>query len=553
MLKVNLEKVLSLGLILSVCLTSACAGKGDNESNQTDESTVVMTAEGTTVTEQTSAETSEETETTDVTEAVSVQNTTVDSIDGVYADWDSYLNSDVDSDDENSSSSPMLFSRYKDEFIYSYEAGSASEWVVPFTGSADYSMCDNYWYGSVRCLYGLVDKNGQIVCDPIYNEFQLTDDGLFWIFTRPEGHDFDIISFDGTVVIDGSFDFVDFYKGKIYGFDYVINQNDDTEEISEVKMYVYDYDGNELYSSSFDSSGLYVIDVIDENRMLLSSSEFGIEQGGPMDTNIADLNGNTVYPYDIYGVYLRYDGHFIQIYYDENHPNLFGNLYEINEDLSLGVNLDYIAIIDSYGNITKKHETGNAFWCAGYDRIYNLLEDQLLIYDSNGQFIEKKDLSATLSWGYEDNRFRVEDDGKLIEIFTDYDNYYIATETGEVFCDMGFYSWIDGNCVISSDGERITIMNDEFDVLFEGLRDDIVFIYGSGEYFIKKVNDEWIVFSCQNGEEILQVNSEHCDVNKLKNIYLPDEDTAVLIGEDFATMLDIDGNVVFNYNSVVLH
>ena len=322
-----------------------------------------------------------------------------------------------------------VISRLSEEHITDYTPSAEYGAVIPFMGVEN----ETYWV-SGQTLYGLVDQNGRIICDPVFDWAYYLDDGSLVVGqdvvnTKREDLDYKIgiISKDGTS-----------YTGLTYDGKYMDGKDLYlyTIESNGIKIYKYDFATAKAGSGKLlkmDTSTLYCFDRVVEERYVICEDDFDDKiyvfdgttgkdiRQGVRDIHVGRRQGNFLFAMidDVNTSVNRIssvDGKALS-------DNLYSEIFDLENDTFLlrrtekDRELPIFDIVDQDGKILTTFEDQENGICevtiAG-EYIVLQKETSMNLYDYNGKFVKKIDvenagtyysLSTEMGAALEDIRF----------------------------------------------------------------------------------------------------------------------------------------------------
>ncbi len=256
-------KMLSIAvtLALSVSLITSCSDNIGEETSVSNPSESLAAPSATTTAEVSLSEPSP-------TPEIIIENM-YDDI-HVSTNWDIYSS---EKNEEVHNHNTNIYTRLTDDFMYKYEAGTAVNGIVPYSGFKNISVVDSHAYSDDPSAedgvvefdmysYGFTDLTGRIVCDSVYCDVEYDTNG-YWLAKNQTSNKYDIYSADGEVAITDGYDTVKFYHDKIFCFNY-------SSDGQTGYAYILDFDGKHLQDEiAFECNGLKVLSILDDTHIFL--------------------------------------------------------------------------------------------------------------------------------------------------------------------------------------------------------------------------------------------------------------------------------------------
>ena len=168
---------------------------------------------------------------------------------------------------------PEVFTRLKEERITDFVPSSDYGAVIPFLGVDNET---NFVEG--QKLYGLMDQNGRIICDPVFDDAYYLEDGSLVVIKRVVGSSDDLTDYRiGLISKDGSHN-----TGLIYDSGSVYNIRSNGEfyktEKNGITLYKYDPSTGQVGSGKFlkmsDMEKMYCFEGINSDRYIRCADYF---------------------------------------------------------------------------------------------------------------------------------------------------------------------------------------------------------------------------------------------------------------------------------------
>ena len=495
-----------------------------------------------------------------------------------------------------------IFTRLQDDPIEDFITGSDYGRVFPFAGA----LKQDYGY-EYAGIYGFIDENGRIVCDPVYDSCMLYGAGFYVVEQNEcvpgDGDEINYQTKYGVVSTDGQYYSGMIYTDVFYGEDqkyYMVAEEDDTVKVTLMNMDTGRPETEKTYKvdrsgeSEFAYANLLVV-IDDRYLMYYSSWDAAVEEAyiydgttGDLVDELSDLNiigtaGNMFYSYDTGN---RYDDGCV--FYNANGERVLEKSYDWYD----AFDIDHILMghddnsgcdmVDRNGKIKASidnkngdidHFGHNGEHCVAFGY------DSVTVYNKNLEVVMTRDLHNSyeydLMYGedfyYTEFEFDVQpiihrEKNGTTELFNLETGKYGAFDKeyyGELYPDAVLLEIFGYNC----DPEWILADVEDFHIKAQGTGyASVCQDEKSGEFYIKAWEDgheeQMTVISMKTGEVVWQdrpnPRSDGLTVTYIydgKIVYETFNGSLTQYAPTYTTstmMLDQDGNVIFLYNSVMI-
>ncbi|MBO4649606.1 MAG: substrate-binding domain-containing protein [Clostridiales bacterium] len=472
-----------------------------------------------------------------------------------------------------------VYTRASDEPIMDFVPGDYGA-IFPFMGAYQYGIGGCHQY-----LYGFVDAQGKIICDPIFSYIERMGDGMYKVWRndkKPEGQ-VGIISQNGASFTDAIYDRFFIIDG-VYTFANI--------EKNGMQIFIFDESNGKVIEGPFlkmnDTSALYCFSTIINDRYIICENEVD-EEYFVFD----GYTGEDIYK-KLFGDQRPWKfGHMFEIYKDDMSTvdkviDIEGNVlfsdpdcglrYVSNEIFAYGSpESDEWKILNKDGKVlatidnTAHDITG---FSASDDYVLVIHTDIVYVYDANMELLALIDIpNNTYAYALErpwDYYAKPIGTGKTDPIIASSDGQNMKlinlTTTKSVVCPTSDYTnWYQmPGVVIKRDGDEWMILDSsDFHVIADGT--------GFTEFFVDNVTQKYYmtirnsilnsslqIIDVATGETVLEdlpnplnERMEIRSINDGKIYYETQYPNDQLFGTPRGyTIVDMKGNVVFRYNGL---
>ena len=473
-MKRNSLKVLSM-ILMSCMIMSSCSSSKRREIKVRNKQAPDPTEE--TVVDETTDETDE------TFEPQSPAVTTIPADAPVAVDWDNYQAPEKKQD---------KYTRISDDPITDFVPSGEYGMIYPFLASRGNSAyVDEYETGiSYHGFesYGLCDKEGRIVCDPVFSNAYVINDSIILVYKNDGEKDkYGFISIDGSK-----------YTGLIYDHIYYLD-GENMCALANGRISVIDPDLNVLTDKPFN------IDLYNSDDLKEMAEEYGIELEKE-NISIIRFYDESHFLFDYYGETFIADldtGNMVNCYwaYYEGNVIVLGD-YEafyladiegnpISDDyLRLVYMSDFPIFEDANGNYVGMDRQGNVVYEFGKsDSLYSYSYDECFIVcnDENDCYVFDMDFNLIKEYGHAKFLFSYEWTGK----------YWDTNKEPYLLMD-------DGDIINALTGETV----------YEDAKEDVEIIYVSDDLIV--CQDSYAVY-VSNGDEFIGNSYDFKELIDLQN------------------------------------
>lgn len=490
-------------------------------------------------------------ETTDETfEPQSPEVTTIPADAPVAVDWDNYQAAEKKQD---------IYTRISDDPITDFVPSDEYGMIYPFLASRSNSAyVDEYETGiSYHGFesYGLCDKEGRIVCDPVFSNASVINDSIILVYKNDGEKDkYGLISIDGSK-----------YTGLIYDHIYYLN-GENMCALANGRISVIDPDLNVLTDKPFN------IDLYNSDDLKEMAEEYGIELEKENisimrfydeshflfyylgETFLADLDtGNMVRCYGAcYGGDVIVLGDYGAFYLADINGNPISDdyetmLYSADFPIFEDANGNYVGM-DRQGNVVYEFGTSDSIYSYSYDECFIVFDDDdCLVFDMDFNLIKEYGHAKYLFsyewtgkyWDTNKEPYLLLDDGDIINAFTGETVYEDAKEDVErIYVSDDLIVCQDNYAVYVSNGDEYSGMIYDFEVSVD---------IQTGKVFIAEYNDDNKTMTLHD-----LTDDKEIDIYTVPYIYRMNicDGKCIMYGEDVTLGFDINGDepqVIFRY------
>ena len=532
-MKRNSLKVLSL-LLMSCMIMSSCSSSKRRDIKVRNKQATDPTEE--TVVDETTDETDE------TFEPQSPAVTTIPADAPVAVDWDNYQAPEKKQD---------KYTRISDDPITDFVPSDEYGMIYPFLASRGNSAyVDEYETGMSYHgfeSYGLCDKEGRIVCDPVFSNAYVINDSIILVYKNDGEKDkYGFISIDGSK-----------YTGLIYDHIYYLD-GENMCALANGRISVIDPDLNVLTDKPFN------IDLYNSDDLKEMAEEYGIELEKENisiirfydeshflfyylgETFLADLDtGNMVRCYGAcYGGDVIVLGDYGAFYLADINGNPISDdyetmLYSADFPIFEDANGNYVGM-DRQGNVVYEFGTSDSLYSYSYDECFIVFDDDdCLVFDMDFNLIKKYEHAKYLFsyewtgkyWDTNKEPYLLMDDGDIINAHTGETVYEDAKEDVErIYVSDDLIVCQDNYAVYVSNGDEYSGMIYDFEVSVD---------IQTGKVFIAEYND-------YNKTMILHdlTDDKEIDIYTVPYIYRMNicDGKCIMYGEDVTFGFDINGD-----------